>query len=256
MCTVVILRCPDHDWPLILAANRDEMKARPWLPPARHWPNRPEVVAGLDQEAGGTWLGVNDHGLVAGVLNRQGSLGPQAGKRSRGELVLEALDHAEAEAAAAALSDLNPGAFRAFNLLVADRHQAFWLRNLGEDSPAGITASEIPPGLSMLTARDLNDQSSPRIKTYLPQFRAAAPPDPNAGDWQSWENLLASRLGSEADDPFGAMTIATDQGFETVSSSLIALPNGPDYQDPHRRQAVWRFAPGRPDCVKFAPVEA
>ena len=48
MCTVVILRRPGHDWPLILAANRDEMTGRPWLPPARHWSERAEVIAGQD----------------------------------------------------------------------------------------------------------------------------------------------------------------------------------------------------------------
>ncbi|MGH6991130.1 MAG: NRDE family protein, partial [Stellaceae bacterium] len=104
MCTLILLRRPGHDWPVILGANRDEMVARPWQPPARHWPDRPEVVAGLDELAGGSWLGVNDHGVIAGILNRHGSLGPAPGQRSRGELVLEALDHAAAAAAAAALA--------------------------------------------------------------------------------------------------------------------------------------------------------
>lgn len=255
MCTVVILRRPEHDWPLILAANRDEMVTRPWLPPARHWPERPEVMAGLDLEAGGTWLGLNDHGVVAGILNRQGSLGPQAGKRSRGELVLEALDHAEASEAAIALSHLAPEAYRAFNLLVADRYRAFWLRHLGDDGPEGITVSEIPPGLSMLTAGDLNDETRPRIKTYLPRFRAAPAPDPRSGDWHTWEGLLASRLRPGVDEPTGAMTVVTSQGFETVSSSLIALPKEPDSLNRHQRRPVWRFAPGRPDRINFAALE-
>ena len=68
MCTLVLLRRPGHDWPLVLAANRDEMIDRPARPPARHWPDRPEVVAGLDELAGGSWLGLNDHGVVAGIL--------------------------------------------------------------------------------------------------------------------------------------------------------------------------------------------
>ena len=54
MCTVVILRRPGHDWPLILATNRDEMTDRPWRPPGRHWPDRAEVTAGRDELAGGT----------------------------------------------------------------------------------------------------------------------------------------------------------------------------------------------------------
>ena len=60
MCTLVILRRPDHPWPVMIGANRDEMIGRPWLPPARHWPDRPEVVAGHDELAGGSWLGIND----------------------------------------------------------------------------------------------------------------------------------------------------------------------------------------------------
>src|SRR3546814_5219481 len=96
MCTVVILRRPGEAWPLIVAANRDELLDRTWREPARHWPDRPEVVAGLDELAGGSWLGLNDHGIVAAILNRRHSLGPAPDKRSRGELVLDALDHADA----------------------------------------------------------------------------------------------------------------------------------------------------------------
>ena len=131
MCTLVILRRPGHRWPVLIGANRDEMIDRPSKPPCRHWPDRPEVVAGLDVLAGGSWLGINDWGVAAAVLNRHGSLGPATDKRSRGELVLEALDHADAIAAAEALSDLDPEAYRSFNLIVADESQGFWLRHAG-----------------------------------------------------------------------------------------------------------------------------
>ena len=103
-----MMRRPGHDWPVVIGANRDEMIDRPALPPGRHWPDRPEVTAGKDLLAGGSWLGLNDWGVVAAVLNRHGSLGPVPGQRSRGELVLEALDHADAVAAADALSHLDP----------------------------------------------------------------------------------------------------------------------------------------------------
>ncbi len=254
MCTAVILRRPGHDWPVVFAANRDEMLARPWLPPGRHWPDRPEVVAGLDREAGGTWLGLNDHGLLAAVLNRMGSLGPEAGKRSRGELVLEALDHAEAAEAAQALAHLDAAAYRSFNLLIADVERAFWLCNRGEETSDRIELVELTPGLSMLTARDLNDRTSPRISGYLPQLRAAGAPDPEADDWRAWQEILASRRGQPADDPFAAMTIVTDQGFGTVSSSLIALPATPKTLDDPARKPVWRFAAGRPDQHGYEPV--
>ena len=86
---MVILRRPGHRWPVLIGANRDEMIDRPWQPPGRHWPDRPDVVAGLDSLAGGSWLGINDWGVAAAVLNRHGSLGPASERRSRGELVLE-----------------------------------------------------------------------------------------------------------------------------------------------------------------------
>src|SRR5271155_5180323 len=129
MCTLVILRRPEHVWPVIIGANRDEMIGRPAAPPARHWPDRPEVIAGLDRLAAGSWLGINDWGVAAAVLNRHGSLGPAAGRRSRGELVLEALGHADATDAAMALSHLDPDAYRTFNLIVADNRDGFWLRH-------------------------------------------------------------------------------------------------------------------------------
>ena len=125
MCTLVLLRRPGHQWPLILGANRDEMVGRPWQAPGRHWDDRPNVVAGLDELAGGSWLGVNDEGVVAAILNRVGTLGPAAGKRSRGELVLDALDYPDAAEAAEALAALDPEAHRPFNLVIADNRDAF-----------------------------------------------------------------------------------------------------------------------------------
>src|SRR5262245_27065814 len=128
MCSVVILYRPDDPWPLLLGANRDEMSDRPSAPPARHWPDRANVVAGLDRLAGGSWLVPHDEGVVACVMNRMNTLGPAPGRRSRGELVLEALDHADAVTATHALSALDPAAYRAFNMVIADNREAFWLR--------------------------------------------------------------------------------------------------------------------------------
>src|ERR1700757_2807009 len=105
VCTVVVLVRPDQ---ILLAANRDERVDRLWDPPAAWWPDRSGVVGGRDRTGGGTWMGINRHGVVATVLNRPGTLGPAAGKRSRGELPLLALGHATAAAAAEALS--HPGA--------------------------------------------------------------------------------------------------------------------------------------------------
>jgi uncharacterized protein with NRDE domain len=221
MCTLVLLRRPAHAWPLIIGANRDEMVNRPWKAPGRHWADRPNVVAGLDELAGGSWFGVNDEGVVAAVLNRTGTLGPAAGKRSRGELVLDALDHADAIAAAAALSDIHPDAYRPFNMLVADNRDAFWLAHRGNGPVAMMRVTD---GLHMLTARELDDPASPRIRRYRERFQAATPPDPAADDWQAWQDLLGDTVPGDGEPVDSAMRFARPDGFATVSSALVALP--------------------------------
>ena len=250
MCTLTLLRRPGHRWPLLVAANRDEMTDRPWDPPGRYWPDRPEVVAGRDRLAGGSWLGCNRHGVMAAILNREGSLGPSADKRSRGELVLEALDHADAAAAAAALRDIDPAAYRSFNLVIADNTDAFWLAS--RDGADRMDCVEIPPGLAMLTSANLNDTSHARIGRYLPKFDAAPAPDPDAGDWSAWQKILACPTFDPSAGPSGAMCVATDYGYGTVSSSLIALAGAE--QSSEDVADIWLFAPGPPDSAAFAPV--
>ena len=248
MCSLVMLRRPDHAWPLIVAANRDEKTDRPWRPPGRHWPDRPEVMAGRDETAGGSWLGLNDFGLLAALLNRVGSLGPAPDKRSRGELVLDALDHADADAAADALAAIDGRAYRPFNLVIADNRDAFWLRSTGG---AMVEVHPIVPGTHMLTALDLDDQASPRIRAYLPRFRAAPAPDPATGDWDSWRRLTSEATPADGDEEGGAMIQSRAAGFGTVSSSLIALPEA-TYGKP--TPPIWLFAPGRPDQTEYRPV--
>jgi hypothetical protein len=251
MCTVVFLRRPGHAWPLILGANRDEMTNRAWLPPGRHWPERPEVVAGRDLVAGGSWFGLNDSGVVAGVLNRPGSLGPAPDKRSRGELVLEALDHADAGAAASALSELDGGAYRSFNLFVADGRDAYWLRNAPR-ADGLVEVFPVPDGVSMLTARDLNDEAAARIRVYRPRFAAAPAPDPETGDWAAWESLLAAREApADGNGEPQSMAIVTEVGFGTTSSALLALPE----RGRAGAKPVWRFAAGLPAPGQWRPVE-
>src|SRR5260221_9286541 len=220
MCTLVILRRPEHDWPVIIGANRDEMIDRPAKPPARHWPDRAEVIAGLDLLADGSWLGLNDWGVAAAILNRHGSLGPAAGLRSRGELVLEALDHADAVAAAAALSHLDPVAYRTFNLIVADNRDAFWLRH---DGAGRIAAHPLADGLSLIAAGDVNEIETPRLALAGPRFRAAPAPDPDHEEWTAWQDLLGDDTGPPGASAEAALRFRTAGGVAPGSNALIAL---------------------------------
>jgi hypothetical protein len=230
VCTVIVLVRPPG---VLLAANRDERIGRSWDPPAAWWPDRPGVIGGRDRTAGGTWMAMNRYGVVATVLNRPGTLGPAIGKRSRGDLPLMALDHASATDAANALTTLDAGLWRGFNMVLADRSGAWFVRGVGHDQPS---AERLPPGVSMVTAHDPNDLESPRTAHHLARVEAAEPA------WDAWRTILSDRGGEPAEQ----LNVVPRGGFGTVSSSFVTLPATGD--------PIWLFAAGPPHEAPFQPV--
>ncbi|MDE8347090.1 MAG: NRDE family protein [Acidocella sp.] len=225
MCSIILRVGEEGVW---VAANRDEMVDRGWDRPATYWPG---VTGGRDRLGQGSWMVVNEAGVMAAVLNREGSLGPAAGKRSRGELPVMAAGYASAAAAAAALAGLEAGVYRPFNLVVADAFGAFLLVGSGGDAVA-VTA--LAPGVTMLTSGAPNDASQPRIARHLPKFADAG--------FDQWEALLGDKSG----DRESALNIPERDGFGTVCAATLKLPRG--------GRPVWRFAAGPPDVAGFAPV--
>jgi hypothetical protein len=100
----------------------------------------------------------------------------------------------------------------------------------------------------MLAAHELNDRTSPRIDHYLDKLQSIKTPNPETNDWQEWKAVLADRSCHIKNDPRTAMNINTDDGFGTVSSSLIALPKSTDFNP------VWLFCSGAPDENEFLPI--
>lgn len=134
MCTLIVLHRCVPGRPLVVAANRDEFFARPAEGPAIREGRAGRILAPRDLEAGGTWLGLNDRGVFVGLTNlrpeKPDPLDPDGparatpGLRSRGEVVLSALEARSAAEAVQALGDLEEGAYNPFQLLVADERQA------------------------------------------------------------------------------------------------------------------------------------
>lgn len=123
MCTILALHQVHPDYPLIIAANRDEYYARPATGPRVLAAGPPAVVGGWDEHGGGTWMGVTAAGFFAGLTNQRagGAAGPA--RRSRGEVVLAALRAGAMAAADAYLRTLNPDDFNSFNLLYGDARE-------------------------------------------------------------------------------------------------------------------------------------
>jgi hypothetical protein len=227
MCTVVV---HVETGRVLLAANRDERVDRPWDPPAEYWPG---IVGGRDRTAGGTWMAVNRSGVVDAVLNRLGTLGPAAGKRSRGELPLMALAHTNAKAAAEAITRIEAGQWRAFNMVVADSAGAWFVRGTGSGNP---TAMPLPEGVTMVTAYDPNDLASARVERHLPRFQTAP------ATIEAWAALLADSGGDAAQQ----INVRPRGGFGTVSAAVMLLAAG--------KAPDWHFAAGPSDQADFFPL--
>jgi uncharacterized protein with NRDE domain len=167
MCTLAAYVQVSAEIPLLVAANRDEFLDRPSAEPALI-AYAPWVFAGQDLTAGGTWFGVNEHGMVVGLLNRRRPDGPDPARRSRGLLCLEILQTRSPSEAADRLHAVAGDAYNGFNMLVADAHQAFVATN-----PVARTmqVDPLPSGVHLLTNLALNDPTCPRIAKSSELFR-------------------------------------------------------------------------------------
>jgi uncharacterized protein with NRDE domain len=222
MCLLVISYRAAGDAPILVAANREERFDRPTLPPQVQ-PGRPRVLCGIDRQAGGTWLGVNEHGLLVAVTNRPRT-SPPPRPRSRGLLCRDLLAcRSAAEAARRALEAIETGRYDGANYVCLDLRQAIAI-HAGDR----LGSRAIEPGLHLMANGDLDDAGDRRLA-------------------RARELLAAGPLGSGAE--FVARTAEVcahgdivlrgpDRG--TVSSDQIALTADAD-------AAIYRHAPGPPD---------
>lgn len=133
MCLIVVGWRSHPDYPLVVAANRDEFFARPSSPIAR-WPDAPQVIGGLDLEAGGTWLGITESGRFAAVTNVR-EPGMAKGDCSRGTLTRDFLTANTSADNFAAQIDCRR--YSGFNLLLGDGDSLVYYSNRDTPAPAG-----------------------------------------------------------------------------------------------------------------------
>lgn len=142
MCLIAFAIGASEQWPLVIAANRDEFFDRPALPLAR-WQTEAghSIVAGRDLLAGGSWLGISQTGRIAMLTNvREAPLHatPPTAK-SRGELVMRWLDEEQANADEF-MTQIEPQAYGGFNLVLGDLPSGAW-HCLSNRTTAGETCS-------------------------------------------------------------------------------------------------------------------
>lgn len=216
MCTLALYFKVFADAPVLLLSNRDELSDRPWTPPAL-LSSIPRTYGPRDTQAGGTWLGVNEAGLVVTITNHLGTLAKGSSFCSRGYVVAEALRHETAREAKNLVALLSP-ACKAFTLLAVDKDEAFIVDNPG-DRPQRVF--ELSPGLHAVTNSrfgEENDVKAKRLLRRMEELRGRGAIGPEEARW-----LLADH--EEDAGQINALCVHPPEGskFGTVSSALVEV---------------------------------
>jgi uncharacterized protein with NRDE domain len=169
MCLLIVMHGVVPGMPLIVAATRDERRARPTIPMTRleSTGGQLAILGGRDEVGGGTWLATNEAGVVAGLTNRPLRDGPDTAKRSRGELPLALARHPTAAAAVDPFGTaIDPSAFNPSWLLVADRDDVFFVDVTGTDQ---VVVEHLGAGVHVLENRPLHEPSpkAERVRELL-----------------------------------------------------------------------------------------
>lgn len=219
MCLLVFAWQTEPDYPLVVAANRDERLDRPADALRILRDRSPRVLGGQDRLAGGSWLTVNEHGVVAGLTNRPSPGGRDPSKQSRGELPLVAADQSSAHDAVARLAArVRPGRYNPAWLLIGDRSALYYLEL---DLERELVVRELLPGIHVLENAGL-DEPSPKVD----RIRAlvdAAPAGP--ARWAA----LAGILADHAVPDVAALDVYQRNNVERRLATLAACVHTDDY---------------------------
>ncbi|GIW99672.1 MAG: hypothetical protein KatS3mg111_3005 [Pirellulaceae bacterium] len=233
MCILALLYRLVPESPILVAANREEYYDRPSSPPSIQ-SGKPRVLCGVDQRAGGTWLGVNQHGMFVGLTNRRSTVDP-IGARSRGLLAREVLRCSSARAAVdKAVEELMTHRYEGLNLVVCDAESG-WVIHSDEDH-------EVVPleeGLNIISGQNLNDPRDERVQLAHRLLTLQMLDSPVKF------LAVASRVFARAPTPPGRPSmVIRGHDYGTVSSTLLAL-------SPKPRNAIFQYANGSPDKTKY-----
>ncbi len=226
MCLLIVLNGVDADHPIIVASNRDELRSRLAAPPGLHVGERRRMLAPRDRLAGGTWMGVNDRGLFAGLTNM--ATAPEVtSERSRGLLPHLALDQDDMAASVAAIAaEVVRACYAGFQMLLADGTEARVLVHRGGQLEVSAHAKG---ALVLSNEHRLGELELPLLGKALGELEI-----------EHRFAILREILLDEGDQS-GHRILKKGGDYGTVSSSLLAV-------DPRNHTALtWLYADGSPD---------
>ncbi|MFN9344135.1 MAG: NRDE family protein, partial [Planctomycetota bacterium] len=198
--------------PILVACNREDSFDRSYPTPAIH-SGKPRILASVDPKTGGTFLGVNQNGMLVGVIDRPKREMPVL-PESRADLARQILKAASARRGVdVAMDRLSSGQYRGANFVIAD-HDSGWCVHAGDQ----VNCSELEDGLSIVGSCDVNDFRDERVSM--------------ANRLLTLQNLdspikflaVASKVFDRGPGIAGRPSMVVRGGeFGTVNSTLIAL---------------------------------
>jgi len=222
MCLIALAWKAHPKYALVVAANRDEWRERP-TQVARWWEDHPEILAGRDLQAGGTWMGVTKSGRFAAVTNFRDPSDKRSTALSRGSLVADfLLADATPEDYLSRLAERSR-LFNGFNLIVGDGARLMYFGSR-DPAPRGIPAGvhglsnhlldepwpKVTRARSAMEAALAEANPAPRLFDLLSDTRGADDPElPDTGVGLAWERRLAPPLITGADYGSRASTVLT-----------------------------------------------
>ena len=238
MCMLAILYRVAKNTPILLAANREESLLRPTQFP-KIQPGTPRIVCGTDKQAGGTWLGVNQFGLMVAVTNRDRVRAPLE-PRSRGLLCRDLLDVRTArEAAELARKELSTGRYAGANYVCADGKFAAVVYGGHR-----VEVIELQPGLHTLSSGNLDDPHDERHQFVRRMLTL------HTLDSAVTFLAVASRAFSRKLDSEGRRGVVLTGGdYGTVSSTLLSLPR-------KIQQSIYQYSDGPPSDRPYEDLSA
>ena len=172
MCLIVVAWRARADLPLVVAANRDEWRDRA-AEPARWWKDQPDLLAGRDLKAGGTWMGVTRSGRFAAVTNFRDPSDKRSTARSRGGLVTEFLLGRESPERYLSGLAARVHEYNGFNLILGDG-ESLWYYGSREGA-----ARAIEPGVHGLSNHVLDEPWPKVTRARRAMEQAMADRDPS-----------------------------------------------------------------------------
>lgn len=228
MCILFLAVGQHPDYPLIIAANRDEYFARE-AKPAAFWSDHPGILAGKDVQSGGSWFGVNKSGRIAAITNFRAPELVRADAMSRGGLVSRYLRGQEHHLAFQNFIETSSEAYNPFNLLYGTFSDLHLYNSVEKE------VVELEEGFHCICNGFIND-SWPKMDRGMEmvksQIRSGELTDPNAlmnimrdESLAKVEQLPDTGIGVEAEQKLSSIFIPPtelgDRVYGTRSTTIL-----------------------------------